>query len=110
MANDKILQLDENNFEEMTNGELPVLVDFWAPWCGPCRNVAPILDELADEHDGKILVGKVNVDENQALAAKYGVSGIPMFLLMQGGEVKANMVGAMPKKAFSKMLEKNEVI
>ncbi len=86
--------------QDVLDSELPVLVDFWAEWCGPCRVVAPILEELAAETEGRLTIAKVNVDENPQLAAAYGVSGIPMFAVFQGGEIVKQMVGAKPKQAF----------
>jgi thioredoxin 1 len=106
MANDKIIELDSDNFEEAVSGG-PVLVDFWAEWCGPCRMVAPVLDELAEELDGKVRIGKLNIDQNQELAFKYNVSSIPTFLLFKDGEIVDRMMGAMPKGAFEKFIERN---
>ena len=107
MASDKILELNSENFEaEIESGE-PLLVDFWAEWCGPCRMVAPVLEELAEEFDGRLRIGKVNVDANQELSIKYQVQSIPTFLLFHNGEVKDRMMGAMPKGAFEKFIERN---
>ncbi|MCP4656569.1 MAG: thioredoxin [bacterium] len=107
MASDKIVNLNGDNLPEVINGDKPVLVDFWATWCHPCRMVGPILEEIAEEQGGKILIGKVNVDENQELANKYQVQSIPTFILFKGGEVMDRMMGAMPKAAFESFIEKN---
>ena len=105
MANAKILEVTNDNFPTTVGkSEMPVLVDFWASWCGPCRMVAPVLDELADELDGKIRIGKVNVDENQELAIQFRVSSIPAFVLFKNGEAVDRAVGAMPKGAFKTFL------
>lgn len=107
MANPKIVELNANNFADFINGDTPILVDFWAPWCGPCRAVAPTLDEIATERDGDILIGKLNVDDNQPLAVEHGVRGIPTFILFQKGEAGARLTGAMPKAAFDRLLDEN---
>lgn len=107
MASDKIIQLSGDNFADEINSDKPILVDFWAEWCGPCRMVAPVLDELADEMDDKIRIGKVNVDNNRELSVKYKVQGIPTFLLFKNGEVQDRVTGLMPKSAFEKLIEKH---
>ena len=107
MASDKIIELTTDNFATEIQDNRPILVDFWAEWCGPCRMVAPVLDELADEMDGKVRIGKLNVDENQELSMQYQVQSIPTFLLFKDGEVADRMMGAMPKAAFEKFIGKN---
>ncbi len=92
------------NFEEeVLKSELPVLVDFWATWCGPCRMVGPIVSEIAEEYDGKIKVGKVNVDEEMALATKFGITGIPTLLVFKNGEVVNQQIGFAPKEDLVKL-------
>jgi len=106
MASEKIVTLNNDNFNDVINGDQPVLVDFWAEWCGPCRMVAPVLDELADSQE-KVVIGKLNVDENQDLAFQYQVQSIPTFVLFHHGKVKDRMMGAMPKQAFERFLHKH---
>ena len=105
MASANIVILTVANFEqEVIKSAQPVLVDFWAEWCGPCKMIAPLLDELAEEKNGKLKVGKVNVDENQDLASQFGIRAIPTLLLFKGGEVKETMVGAVGKKDLEKKI------
>ena len=107
MASDNIIELTAENFENEIQGDRPLLVDFWAAWCGPCRMVAPVLDELADEKKDQVRIGKLNVDDFQELSMRYQVSSIPTFLLFKNGEVADRMMGAMPKAAFEKFIERN---
>lgn len=108
MSSDAIIHVDNANFgDEVLSAETPVLVDFWATWCGPCRQIAPILDELAAEMDGKVRIAKVNVDEAQELAIQYGVQGIPALLMFKGGEVVDRTQGAQPKPQLQAFVERN---
>jgi len=105
MASAKIVEVTNDNFgTTVGKSEVPILVDFWASWCGPCRMVAPVLEELADELDGKLRIGKVNVDENQELAMQFRVSSIPAFVLFKNGQAVDRAVGAMPKGGFKSFL------
>ena len=97
-----VLELNGQNFEsEVVNSDVPVLVDFWAPWCGPCKQIGPSIEELAGEFEGQAKVGKVNVDNNQDLAAKFGIRGIPTVMLFKGGESVNNFVGMKPKQELA---------
>lgn len=99
MASDKVVTFTTGNWaDEVEKAETPVVVDFWAAWCGPCRMIAPIVEELAGEYEGKVKVGKLNVDENQAVAAKFGVMSIPTLLVFKSGQPVERIVGFSPKK------------
>jgi thioredoxin 1 len=93
--------------EEVLDNDVPVLVDFWAPWCGPCRMVAPVVDEIADQYDGQIKVVKVNTDENPQIASQYGIRSIPTLMIFKGGQKVDMVVGAVPKATLANTLEKH---
>ena len=100
------VKIEDSNFDKVVlQAETPVLVDFWAPWCGPCRMVAPVVDELAKEYDGRVSFGKVNVDEAPRIASQYGVMSIPTLILFKEGKPFANMVGFRPKNELKKGLD-----
>lgn len=102
----KEMEFTDDNFEaEVLKSDIPVLVDFWAPWCGPCKMVAPIVEELASEYDGKLKVGKLNTDENQKIAMTYNVMSIPTLMIFKGGELAERIVGAHPKQSIAAKLE-----
>lgn len=98
MATDKIIHLSDGDFgRDVLEAGGPILVDFWAPWCGPCRAIAPMLEDIAASHEGKVTVAKLNVDDNPEIATRYGVRGIPTMMVFKGGAVAATKVGAAPK-------------
>ncbi len=105
---DKIVYLSDDSFEEeVLQSESPVLVDYWAEWCGPCKMIAPVLEEIADEYDGKIKVAKLNIDENSGTPPKYGIRGIPTLMLFKGGNVEATKVGALSKSQLTAFIDSN---
>lgn len=107
MASDKVLQLTDDNFEsEVLKSSVPVLVDFWASWCAPCKAIAPVVDGLAAEYEGKVKIAKVNVDENPATPGQYGVRGIPTLILFKDGKVLDQVVGAVPKNQLDSLIKK----
>ncbi len=106
MASANIKHVSDSNFEgEVLKSPTPVLVDFWAPWCGPCKAIAPLLDELADDYAGRLKIVKINVDDNPNTPARYGVRGIPNLLIIKGGQVKDQIVGAVPKGHLVKAVD-----
>ncbi|GDY27329.1 thioredoxin TrxA [Agarivorans sp. Toyoura001] len=105
---DKLVQLSDDSFDaDVLNSSTPVLVDFWAEWCGPCKMIAPILDEVANEYDGKVVVGKLNIDQNAGTPPKFGIRGIPTLLLFKDGKVAATKVGALSKAQLTAFLDEN---
>ena len=105
---DNILELNDDNFNsEVIDAGTLVLVDFWAPWCGPCRMIAPTVEEIASEYAGKIAVGKVNTDESPQISVKHGISSIPTLMLFKGGEVVDKVVGAAQKSQLTAMIDKH---
>lgn len=101
------LEFTEANFDEMINTDKPVMVDFWAEWCGPCRLVGPHVEAISQEYEGKAVVGKVNVDHNPSIAAKFGIRNIPTIVVLKNGEVVEKVVGAVPKDTLVQKIEAN---
>ncbi|WP_419599799.1 thioredoxin TrxA [Thiolapillus sp.] len=105
---DKIVQLADDTFEqEVIKSGLPVLVDYWAEWCGPCKMIAPVLDEIAGEYDGKLKIAKLNIDDNPDTPPVYGIRGIPTLMLFKNGEVEATKVGAVSKSQLTAFIDSN---
>lgn len=101
----KAVEITDSNFEEITKSQQPVLVDFWAEWCGPCKMIGPVVEELAGEYEGKAVIGKVNVDENPNTSAKFGIRSIPTLLILKNGEIVDKQVGAVPKTVLAEKLD-----
>ena len=107
VSESSLLHVNDKDFaSEVLNADIPVLVDFWAAWCGPCRSISPIVEELAKEFSGRVKVTKLNVDENPATPSQYGVRGIPTLILFKGGKIFDQIVGAVPKTRLKAMIEK----
>ncbi|NIS09487.1 MAG: thioredoxin [Candidatus Dadabacteria bacterium] len=107
MASGNVNEFSDDNFEsEVINSDLPVLVDFWAPWCGPCRIIAPVVEELSESLAGKLKVGKLNVDDNQQVSMKFGIRSIPTLLVFKDGEVAEQIIGAVPKSEIERVVTK----
>jgi len=106
MANDLIKHVSDSSFEaDVLQSDQPVLVDFWAEWCGPCKAIAPTLDELANTYDGKLRIAKINVDDNRTVPAKFGIRGIPTLMVFKNGQLAATKVGAMTKAQLSQFID-----
>jgi len=107
-VHEKIVEVNDGNFDsEVLQSELPVLVDYWAEWCGPCKMIAPILDEIAEEYGDKVKIAKLNIDDNQATPPKYGIRGIPTLMLFKNGSVEGTKVGALSKSQLSAFIDSN---
>lgn len=105
---DDITHITDSSFEQdVLNSDQPVLVDYWAEWCGPCKSIAPVLDEIASEYAGKLKIAKLNIDENPGTPPKYGVRGIPTLMIFKGGEVHATNVGALSKSQLTAFIDKS---
>ena len=107
MAGENVKQVTDSDFDELVlKSDTPCLVDFWAPWCGPCKAIGPVLSELADEYSGKVTIAKMNVDESPATPGKYGIRAIPTLILFKGGEIVDQVTGAVGKSQLTAMIQK----
>jgi len=107
-VSDKIIELSDDNFEEeVLKSELPVLVDYWAEWCGPCKMIAPVLEEVVDDYAGRLKIAKLNIDDNPDTPPAYGIRGIPTLMLFKNGEVEATKVGAVSKSQLTAFIDSN---
>lgn len=106
MANDKILELTDAEFENVIKSDQPTLVDFWAPWCGPCKAIGPVIEDLAVEYDGKVTIAKMNVDDNPATPGKYGIRAIPTLILFKSGEEVDKITGSVGKTQLVALIDK----
>lgn len=106
--NEQIVQLSDDSFEdEVLKSDVPVLVDYWAEWCGPCKMIAPVLEEIAEEYQGKVKIAKLNIDDHSQTPPRYGIRGIPTLMLFKGGEVEATKVGAVSKSQLTAFIDSN---
>ena len=101
----KAIEITDANFDEIINTDKPVLVDFWAEWCGPCKMIGPVVEELANDYDGKAIIGKVDVDSNPGTSAKFGIRSIPTLLVLKHGKIVEKQVGAVPKTVLSQKID-----
>ena len=101
----KAIEINDANFDQIISSDKPVLIDFWAEWCGPCKMIGPVVEELAGDYDGRAIVGKLNVDENPTVTARFGVRSIPTLLVFKGGQIVDKQIGAVPKSVLAQKLQ-----